>query len=358
MSIHSFPFLKWTTFAVVAFLWICLTFVEGELIFPWSACFADILSTASSAPPRPLRRLAQPSIHRLEILPRSLSLQQRSHVPSSAPRIPPNSLVLQHFDSFRLILAVFDQTFHLHLHPNPHILHSSAHINYYTNGPNGETVLDRTEPLLRSSVKAYWGDVILPHLSHGRMREDSIGGLLNSESQPLGWARIMVHHQGDVDAGLPPVFEGAFSVNGDIHHVMTKENYLRTKHPLDPHIHQHTEDPSSSLVVFRDSDIMNPDEEIEFRASGIPFSSSDYELDRFPMSEPNASSCSHDRLKWNSDPSLNPVLRQSKSPSWFDMLGFSVDDNISNLVKRDDVSGTTMNTKHVVSRLSVFQFIH
>ena len=316
------------------------------MAFPSVFLVSLILSAASSAPPRPLKRLVQPSIRTLEILPRSPSLRQRAPVTSSSPAIPSDAPVLQHSDSFRVIFTAFDKTFHLHLRPNPHILHSSARINYYTNGPNGEAILDRTEPLLRNGVRAYWGEVMHPDVSHGRMREDSVGGLLNPENQPLGWARIMVHHQGDAHAGLPPVFEGAFSVNGDIHHVMTKDNYLRTKHPLDPHILQSAEDTSSSLVVFRDSDIMNHDEESQFRASGIPFPSSE----RFPVSSTTASTCSHDHLEWNSDPSLNPVLRQPKSPTWFDMLGFrdwdiSADGNASHWIKRDDVAGSTSNAK-------------
>ncbi|KAF8486694.1 Metallo-peptidase family M12-domain-containing protein [Gautieria morchelliformis] len=316
--------------AIVALAWICITLVE-----------------ASSPPPRPLKRLAQPSIHTLEILPRSPSLQQRSHLPSSSPAVPPDSPLLQHSDSFRLTLSAFEQTFHLHLHPNPHIFHSSARINYYTNGPHGKAVLVRTEPLLRGNVKAYWGDVIHPDVSHRRMREDTAGGLVNSDAQPLGWARILVHDQGDVDAGLPPTFEGAFSINGDVHHVVTNDNYMRTKHPLDPHLLSHSEDPSSSLVVFRDSDIMSHGEEAQFRESGIQSSSSDNRWDTVPTSD-HPSVCSHDRLDWNSDPGLNPVLRRPKPPTWFETLGFrdgepAIPDNASAWYKRDDVAGATGN---------------
>ena len=274
-------------------------------------------------------------------------MQQRSSLSPSLPPISPDSPVLQHSDSFRLTLSAFEQTFHLHLHPNPHLLHPSARINYYKNGPDGKAVLDRVEPLLRSDVKAYWGDVVHPDASHGRLREDTIGGLLYSNTRPSGWARIMIHHQGDVGAGIPPVFEGAFSTGGVVYHVMTEENYLRTKLIRDPDVISAVDDQSSSLVIYRDKDIMTHDEEAaQLPPFDLPVAPS------FPEPNHEVHTCSHDDLDWNVDSSLNPTLRKPAPPSWFERLGLKDDlgpigVNVSNWIKRDDVAGSPMNTKSV-----------
>lgn len=63
----------------------------------------------------------------------------------------------------------------------------------------------------------------------------------------MGWARIMV-----VQDGEKPLFEGAFRVDGDHHHVQTRTHFMQTKHKLDPEL------PSQEgeyMVVWRDSDI-------------------------------------------------------------------------------------------------------
>ncbi|KAF8577548.1 hypothetical protein K439DRAFT_1655063 [Ramaria rubella] len=322
MSLQLCFSLKW---AIPALLALMLTLVEGKC---WS--FLE----PSSTPQRPLKQIAEPLVHTLEILPRPPSSQQRLYLPISPVSISPGSPILRHSDSFRLTLSAFDQPFHLHLHPNPHLLHSSARINYYKNGPNGQATLDYSKPLLQDSVKAYWGDVIHPDITLDRMREDTVGGLLKSDNKPLGWARIIVHHQGDVGAGVPPVFEGAFSVNGDIHHVMTKESYMRAKHILDPRPSKPVDD-TSPLVIFRESDIMSHHE-----ASGL-FS---YMLENIPIPDPDTSTCSHDHLPWNTDFLLNPTLKRPTQPNWYEKYGFytpTFDDNSSIWNKRDDVAGGT-----------------
>lgn len=171
---------------------------------------------------------------------------------------------------------------------------------------------------------------------------------MNSQSQPLGWARIIVHHQGDIDAGISPIFEGAFSADGVVHHVMTKENYLRTKLSLDPLLLSPLEDRLSPLVIFRDSDIMDHDEEEALRRTGFPLSSWKDSLGGSPVPDREAGICSHDHLAWNTDPWINPALRKSYPPTWYEKLGFRDDpagSNVSMWNKRDDVAGGTMNSK-------------
>lgn len=160
------------------------------------------------------------------------------------------------------------------------------------------------------------------------MREDAAGVWPRpSGKSELGWARITVHHQGDIHRGLPPSFEGAFSVNGDVHHVMTTDNYLRNKHHMDPWLLSN--DIDSGLVIFRDSDIMTHQE--YHSAQG---------LDSGPMPPP-AQSCGHDRLSYNTNPYENAALRRPVSAApWYDPFGFlDTRDANGTLVRRDDVAG-------------------
>ncbi|OCH88348.1 hypothetical protein OBBRIDRAFT_734593 [Obba rivulosa] len=292
-----------------------------------------IAASASSVRVRPIKRLEHPSTLAIEILPRrpSQSFEKRS--------FPVDSPVLRHSDTFLLKLSAFDDTFHLHLRPNDHLIHPAARINYYTTLPDGQSVLSHTQPLLRESVKAYWGEVVSGDVSPERLREDAVGVLPRpSGKSELGWARIMVHHQGDSEAGLPPSFEGAFSVNGVIHHVMTKENYLRNKHSLDPHAIVSDADPDSSLVIWRDSDIMTVHEETaalsgNFAGDGISV---------------RPQTCGHESLSYNTDPSQNPALRGPAKPPvtpWYDPLGL-LGARLANgsLSRRDDVANGNMSS--------------
>lgn len=292
------------------------------------------LSPASSAPPRPLKRVSHPSTLSLEILPRRPSAagtyNKRSY--------PLDSPVLRHTDTFRLKLSAFDDTFHLHLRPNENLIHPAARIKYYTTTPSGEVVLSHTEPLLPESVKAYWGEVIDASMSDARLREDAAGVWPHLSSKPeLGWARMMVHHQGDVAAGIPPHFEGAFSVNGVVHHVMSKENYLRNKLTLDPHVVDENS-ADSALVIFRDSDVMTP-HEYRVAASG---------LDSSHLSSP-ARTCAHDTLDFNTNPLVNPTLRKpmpAPVTPWYDP--FDLLRANGTMRKRDDVAGGDYTTKFVI----------
>jgi len=291
-----------------------------------SYAFTRARSSASSIPGRPIKRLAHPSTLALEILPR------QEHSPSSLyhkrSSLPLHSTTLLHTDSFRLTLSAFNEEFFLHLRPNEHLIHPAARINYFHTGPDGQNILSHTEPLLRESIRAYWGEVISARHSPSRMREDAAGVLPHSTRKPsLGWARIMIHHQGDADEGIPPIFEGAFSVNGVVHHVMTQENYLRNKLELDPEILP-LSDPDSRLVVWRDSDIMTPYEEQVARIGGMG-------------TRPQI--CGHDNLLYNTDPWQNPALRKPVVNPWYDPFGMSFRNE--SLVKRDDVAGGGTGSK-------------
>ncbi len=288
-----------------------------------------------------MKRIAHPSTLALEILPRRPS----SAGSYSKRSFPLDSPVLRHTDTFRLKLSAFDDTFYLHLRPNEHLIHPAARINHYTTTSDGRSVFSYSEPLLPESVKAYWGEVVSDEITDDRLREDAAGvSPRPAGKSEKGWARITVHHQGDIKQGSPPSFEGAFSVHGVIHHVMTKDNYLRNKHALDPHIVLSDEDPDSALVIFRDSDIMTPHE--YHVASGG--------LDTGYVAPP-ARTCAHDALDFNTNPLANPVLRRPLAPPvtpWYDPLGFldtHAHHTNETLWKRDDVAGGGLNSKSVYS---------
>lgn len=133
----------------------------------------------------------------------------------------------------------FDLTFHLHggkqlvkltLTPNHDVLAEDATINYL--GPDGKT--KSVERIERSDHKVFRGQTLIKHREGG-------------EWTNVGWARIVVHRD-----GVRPVFEGAFRVDGDHHHIHPRATYVSTKHLQDPMLEDDRDD---VMVVWRDSDI-------------------------------------------------------------------------------------------------------
>ena len=272
-----------------------------------------------------IKRLAHPLTISLEVLPRSNYLHARND----------RAKTLFHDDSFRLTISAFDETFHLHLRPNDHLIHPAARITYYSTAPDG-SVQKKTTPLLRETVKAYWGEVIAAYHSPTRMRQDAARVVHYPHPAELGFARIMVHDQGNNDLGIAPKYEGAFSVHGEIYHIMTKHNYLIRKHPLDPPPEH--DDMDTGLVIWRESDIMTPAEEHSISHAGLDSNSV----------IPAGKICGYDRLTYNG-PGENLILQKSfqTSSQWVDPLWVILGNN--ELYARDDVAagGSGMDTKYV-----------
>ncbi|KAF8599275.1 hypothetical protein BDV93DRAFT_526223 [Ceratobasidium sp. AG-I] len=283
--------------------------------------------SATSAPPRPLKRLAHPSTIALEILPRTPVPHGTLYTRSL------ESPTLRHSDSLRLTIAAFGRTHRLHLRPNNELIHPAARITHLD--PDGSVL--RTTPLLRSSIHVFEGAVVDEAWSPHRLREDAAGGVSRpwGDVAPgeLGWARIIVHHQGDPSLGIAPVYEGAFSVLGETYHILTRDNYIRTRGPLDAHPHAEVDELDSGLVIFRDADMEKP-----IAAEG--------------------ETCSHDGLAFNADIS-HPVMRAGrqgqtvqKAPAysgaaWYDPLGlFDAPEPVPRidldlgLRKREDIAGS------------------
>ncbi|KAG9088315.1 hypothetical protein FRC06_002104 [Ceratobasidium sp. 370] len=252
----------------------------------WTICALLVAAasvSATSAPPRPLKRIAHPSTLALEILPRTPlphgTLFTRE---VESPR-------LRHTDSLRLTLAAFGRTHRLHLRPNNDLLHPAARITHLA---SDGSVISST-PLLRSAVRVFEGAVIDEAWSAHRLREDAAGGVSRpwgeiSEGE-LGWARIIIHDEGDPELGTAPIYEGAFSVLGEVYHILTRENYVRTRGPLDVHPHPDVDELDGMLVVFRDSDMEQPS----------------------AKSMTAGKTCSHDALNFNMDES-HPVMQAGR----------------------------------------------
>jgi len=140
-------------------------------------------------------------------------------------------------------LSEFDLTFSvrndlhvkLSLEPNHDILAEDATVEYLA--PDG--TISRKESINRLGHKVFKGTVWVQRPSIGQ-----------NQWQSVGWARAMIHRD-----GREPHFEGAFAVQHDHHHIQSSQNYIRTRHPLDPEV-ELTQNGKEYMVVWRDSDIL------------------------------------------------------------------------------------------------------
>lgn len=133
-----------------------------------------------------------------------------------------------HFD-IQLQPQSRQQRIKLSLEPNHDVLGDGATITYV--GADG--AVTHSETIDRAEHKVFKGTASIEN-------EDE-------SWTEVGWARISVLRD-----GVRPLFEGAFSIHHDNHHVQLNSNYMRTKHELDPHL---TEEDDNFMVLFRDSDI-------------------------------------------------------------------------------------------------------
>lgn len=140
-------------------------------------------------------------------------------------------------------LSQFDLTFNirddlqvkLSLEPNNDIIAEDATVSYLA--PDGS--ISRKENVDRLGHKVFRGSAWVHRPSIGQ-----------HEWHRVGWARALIRKDGQ-----RPFFEGAFSVNHDHHHIQSSQNYLRTKHRLDPEIDE-LDGNEQYMVIWRDSDIL------------------------------------------------------------------------------------------------------
>lgn len=74
---------------------------------------------------------------------------------------------------------------------------------------------------------------------------------------------IVVRHNLD-----HPLFEGAFTVHGNIHHIKLKDTYRRTKRSDDADV---KEIPNTHMVIYRDSDMVIKNQPINQSTNGCGF---------------------------------------------------------------------------------------
>ncbi|KAI9485216.1 MAG: Metallo-peptidase family M12B Reprolysin-like-domain-containing protein [Benjaminiella poitrasii] len=155
----------------------------------------------------------------------------------------PNLQTLKHDDSLRLSIEAYNKTIFLHLAPNLDLFHPDAVVHQ-----NGKSV--KIDP---SDYRVYRGyvmdDIYSDHWWLTGLQEDD-----DMENQPgvLGWARIIVRN--DINHNLDhPLFEGAFNMYGDTHHIKLKENYHLTKRADDVGL---VSDDNVHMIIYRDSDMI------------------------------------------------------------------------------------------------------
>jgi hypothetical protein len=132
--------------------------------------------------------------------------------------------------SFDIIFTLHDreQDVKFTLEPNNDIIPAGAVVEYLDEAGN----VERREPLMKQDYKVYKGNSWL---------RDDWGWTY------AGWARVVV-----TTDGPNPLFSGAFTLNHDAHHIQSRTDYLKTRHPLDPLVESGGEE---FMVVWRDSDI-------------------------------------------------------------------------------------------------------
>lgn len=150
-------------------------------------------------------------------------------------------------------------------------------------GPNGNVV--KSEEIDRLAHKVFKGNAWV--------RDESRGHEVN-EWEQAGWARVTVRRDGVV-----PIFEGAFSLFHDNHHVQTSRHYETTRHVLDPRIEFKDDD---YMVVWRDSDILL-DHHLESRGD---------------LAHQELLSCSSDALDFNNAPDhpVNADITRRSAERW------------------------------------------
>ncbi|OAA67179.1 metalloprotease [Niveomyces insectorum RCEF 264] len=191
----------------------------------------------------------------------------------------------------------------LRLEPNHDILAEDASVSYA--GEDGSVVA--VEPVRRHDHRVFVGHAFV---QTGHVLAD--GTTNDNHWINAGWASVYVHADGD-----HPVFEGAFHLGGDHHHIQTRRNYLDTRLPGDPLLPSASSDDDHSMVVWRDSDIL-PDAAVPVPWGDAPSTGDELRRRHHDLLDGNASvgaveagattACSADGLLFNTD-DMHPIYR-------------------------------------------------
>jgi hypothetical protein len=196
---------------------------------------------------------------------------------------------------------------------------------------------------------AFQGEVVHNDHTLQRLREDIAGGLnrgFNRPSGSLGWASIIIHHQGDIQRHKTFIRRFLQRRWGCPSH-RNPRNYVRSKGIRDPDPDLEIAD--GSLVIFGGSDAMTVAEE----SAGTGFQA---------IAPSTVQMCAHDRLEYNRDALRHPVLRTGAAldttrttTGWYDPVWLSkspfVDMHLGMSMKRNDVTGN-ISSKLISYRLN------
>lgn len=193
--------------------------------------------------------------------------QARSQASEAIRRVTPvdNAIIrtpshqIDHLSHFDITFALHqdDKRIKLELEPNHDILAEDAYVQYV--GADG--TIKRAEPIQRHEHKVFQGRALV--------------GSGKGRWTPVGWARITVKRD-----GLEPLFEGAFSVNNDKHHIELQSTYLDKKRPIDAGVEPRD---GESMIIYRDSDMFH------------------YTHSELKRSLPVSEGCGADQLGYNAD---------------------------------------------------------
>lgn len=207
------------------------------------------------------------------------------------------------YSHFQVTFSLSDtrQKIRFSLEPNHDVVADGATISYL--GKDG--TIQRSEPIDRLDHRVFKGDAFVQYEGQ-------------AEWTNAGWARIHVHQDGP-----NPLFEGAFQLYGDHHHVQTSKNYRKTRLPDDPDIDERLDE---YMVLWRDSDIKGH-EDLGYSPSELKRALAEKET------------CTSDELVYNVDEN-HPVYRSlgnldgiDKRSSWSSMA--------SGLLFGRQIDGTT-----------------
>jgi hypothetical protein len=167
--------------------------------------------------------------------------------PLQQPRILTNQgrVTALHSD-FDLTFGLNDQVdVRLRLEPNHDILADDTHVSYLA----ADGSITHSENIDRSAHKVFKGTAWVRKANHPEEDGDDAQDRTQPQWQRAGWARVSIFRD-----GKHPVFQGAFSVDRDHHHIQTATGYMRTRHAEDPIVDVDGLD--EYMVLWRDSDIL------------------------------------------------------------------------------------------------------
>lgn len=236
------------------------------------------------------------------------------------------------------------------LRPNADIVSEGARIVYINTDPLTGQTYETVQPLHRNEVLAYTGYVIPDDDIDARLQMERIGLRHDDEdAYSRGWARIVLSRD---EAGDRTLAEGAFTLDGETHHLKSIKNWDISRHEDEPRLHARHYDENEGMVLLRDRDLSSGAFDLSKRSSS-PSSSS----------PSDTQACSHDKLAFNQDfehPVYKTARQQafdamySRKPTWIDsLLGVSPEIQYGHLDKRqsggDLAGGGNMSSNYINS---------